>query len=257
MAAPANISVTAIDGMPLFACGMSVGGEIVAALDRSGEALRGGDVVIVAQKIVSKAAGATARLENVTATPRARDLAAATGREPEMAQLILDESSEILRATPAAIIARHCTGHVLANAGIDASNVEGGALLLWPADPDQSAREIRVELHRLTGVAPAVVIADSMGRAWRIGTVGTAIGCAGLTVLDDRRGRDEDLFGRTLQATILAVADSVASVAVLAMGEGAEGTPAALVRGIEQWVTAEDGPGAAGGLRPVEQDMFR
>jgi coenzyme F420-0:L-glutamate ligase / coenzyme F420-1:gamma-L-glutamate ligase len=177
-----------------------------------------------------------------------------------MAQLILDESSHILRDTPAAIIARQNTGHVLANAGIDASNVGGGdtgTVLLWPLDPDASARAIRAELGELCGIRPAVVIADSLGRAWRIGTVGAAIGCAGLSVLDDRRGKGQDLFGRTLQATVIAVADAVAAAAVLAMGEGAEGTPAALVRGVAQWVADDDGPGAASGLRPLAEDMFR
>lgn len=249
-------SVTAIDGMPLFAPGMSVAAEIAVALDRSGEALRDGDIVVVAQKIVSKAEGRIVALAEVEAGIDARDLARETEREPAMAQLILDESMEILRPHPAAIIARHRTGHVLANAGIDASNVEGGedgTVLLWPVDPDASARAIRAEL----GARVGVVIADSMGRAWRIGTVGTAIGCAGLAVLDDRRGLDEDLYGRTLQATVIAIADSIAAAAVLAMGEGAEGTPTALVRGAERWVTAEDGPGAASGLRPIEQDMFR
>ena len=165
-----------------------------------------------------------------------------------------------MRATPAAIIARHNSGHVLANAGIDSSNVAGGdagTVLLWPIDADASARAIRAEFFRLAGSRPAVVIADSMGRAWRVGTVGAAIGCAGLTVLDDRRGQDQDLFGRTLQATVIAVADAVAAMAVLAMGEGAEGTPAALVRGAGQWVTPEDGPGAASGIRPIAEDMFR
>jgi coenzyme F420-0:L-glutamate ligase/coenzyme F420-1:gamma-L-glutamate ligase len=112
-------------------------------------------------------------------------------------------------------------------------------------------------LHELTGRRIGVVIADSMGRAWRIGTVGCAIGCAGLTVLDDRRGRDADLFGRTLQATVIAVADSIAAMATLVMGEGSEGTPAALVRGAARWVCGDDGPGAAAGLRPVAEDMFR
>jgi coenzyme F420-0:L-glutamate ligase/coenzyme F420-1:gamma-L-glutamate ligase len=162
-----------------------------------------------------------------------------------------------LRATPAAIIACQKTGHVLANAGIDASNVAGGQVLLWPEDPDASARAIRAELASLSGARPAVVIADSMGRAWRVGTVGAAIGCAGLTVLDDRRGKGQDLFGRTLQATVIAIADAVAAMAVLAMGEGAEGTPVALVRGAGQWVGSEDGPGAAAGLRPIAEDMFR
>jgi coenzyme F420-0:L-glutamate ligase/coenzyme F420-1:gamma-L-glutamate ligase len=157
------------------------------------------------------------------------------------------------------VITRHRTGHVAANAGIDASNVEGGAddaVLLWPEDPDASARAIRAELKALTGVAPAVVIADSLGRAWRLGTIGTAIGVAGLTVLDDRRG-ETDLFGRTLQATLVAVADSAAAAAVLVMGEGAEGVPAAVVSGLERFVADADGPGAGAVLRPLAEDLFK
>ena len=260
MEADSRLSIAPLRGMPLFRPGMALAGEIAAALARSGDALRAGDIVVIAQKIVSKAEGRIVDLESVKPGDDATELAARTDRDPAVAQLILDESAGILRATPAAIIARHRSGHVLANAGIDASNVEGGEagrVLLWPSDPDASARAIRADLFRLTGESPAVVIADSMGRAWRIGTVGTAIGAAGLAVLDDRRGKDEDLFGRTLQATVIAVADAVASAAVLAMGEGAEGTPVALVRGAGRWVTEEDGPGAESGLRPPEQDMFR
>jgi coenzyme F420-0:L-glutamate ligase / coenzyme F420-1:gamma-L-glutamate ligase len=255
-----RMSIVSLCGMPLFAPGMSIAREVLAAALRDGDVIREGDIVVVAQKIVSKAEGRQVQLTDVRPGERARDLAAKTGREPEMAQLILDESSEILRESPAAIIARQKTGHVLANAGIDASNVAGGdegTVLLWPIDPDASARTIRAELGALCGVFPAVVIADSLGRAWRIGTVGAAIGCAGLTVLDDRRGKGQDLFGRTLQATLIAVADGVAAAAVLAMGEGEEGTPAALVRGCGQWVTVDDGPGAASGLRALAEDMFR
>lgn len=254
------LSVTPLRGVPLIRPGDALAGEIVAALDRSGEALREGDILVVAQKIVSKAEGRLVRLSDVMASSEADALAARTGRAPEVAQLILDESAEVLRATPAAIIARHQSGHVLANAGIDASNVEGaadGTVLLWPIDADASARVLRAGLAELSGARPAVVIADSMGRAWRIGTVGGAIGVAGLAVLDDRRGKDRDLYGRTLQATVIAVADAIAGAAVLAMGEGAEGTPVALVRGAGRWVTEEDGPGAAAGLRPLAEDMFR
>lgn len=251
------VQVTPLAGMPLFGPGMAIAPALAEAIARAGDALRDGDVVVIAQKIVSKAEGRFADPDSVLAGEEALRLAAQTGRDPGMVQLILDESQAILRATPAAIIAQHRSGHVLANAGIDASNVEGGKVLLWPLDPDESARTIRRELQVLTGKRLGVVIADSMGRAWRIGTVGTAIGCAGLAVLDDRRGQDSDLFGRTLQATIIAVADALAAAAVLAMGEGAQGTPAALVRGCGQWVTVEDGPGAASGLRPAEQDMFR
>jgi coenzyme F420-0:L-glutamate ligase/coenzyme F420-1:gamma-L-glutamate ligase len=260
MSGTAELTIAPLRGMPLFAPGRSVAAEILAALERQGEALAEGDICVVAQKIVSKAEGRMVRLADVTPGPDAMRIAAETDRPPEHVQLILDESSEILRATPAAIIARHRTGHVLANAGIDASNVEGGdagTVLLWPRDPDASARAIRAELGRIAGVRPAVAIADSMGRAWRIGTTGAAIGCAGLTILDDRRGTGRDLFGRTLQATVIAVADSIAALAALAMGEGDEGTPAVLLRGGAAWVTDEDGPGAASGLRPLAEDMFR
>ena len=130
-------------------------------------------------------------------------------------------------------------------------------MLLWPADPDSSARTIRARLRELTGVSTGVIIADSLGRAWRMGTTGAAIGCAGVTMVEDRRGLAQDLYGRTLQATIIAVADALAAMATLAMGEGAEGTPAAIVRGMGQWVSEKDGPGGVSGLRPIAGDMFR
>lgn len=249
-----------LGGMPLFAPGMSVADELIAALLRSGDAFEDGDILVIAQKIVSKSEGRLVRLDQVHASESALEMAEATGREAATLQLILDESTHIMRATPAAVIARHKTGHVLANAGIDASNVEGGAegvVLLWPVDPDVSARAIRQALVEQTGKRIAVIIADSMGRAWRVGTCGTAIGAAGLTVVDDRRGKDQDMFGRTLQATMIAVADSLAASAVLVMGEGNEATPAVLVRGGGRWVTVEDGAGAHSGVRPMEQDMFR
>jgi coenzyme F420-0:L-glutamate ligase/coenzyme F420-1:gamma-L-glutamate ligase len=256
MTAPASFSVTAIDGLPMFAPGMSVAGEIAAALARSGEALRAGDVVVVAQKVVSKAEGRSVRLGEVMPGEQASRLAEETGRPAPLVQLILDESEAVMRATRAAIIVRHRTGHVMANAGIDASNIEGGdddTVLLWPEDPDASARAIRAGLG---GDKIAVIVADSLGRAWRIGTLGTAIGCAGIGALEDRRG-ETDLFGRKLQATVIAVADGVAAMAVLAMGEGAEGTPVAIVRGAGKWIAAEDGPGAGAQLRSLAEDMFR
>jgi coenzyme F420-0:L-glutamate ligase/coenzyme F420-1:gamma-L-glutamate ligase len=252
------LTVAPLRDMPLFAAGMSIAPEIADAMVRAGGEFRDGDIVVVAQKIVSKVEGALVRLADVAPGEDAVRIASETERDPAMIQLILDQSSEILRATLAAVIASHATGHVLANAGIDASNVEGeDVVLVWPEDPDASARAIRAELAALCGKRIGVVIADSMGRAWRIGTVGTAIGCAGVTVLEDRRGTGADLFGRTLQATVIAVADAVAAMAVLAMGEGDEGTPAVLVRGAGRWVAQEDGPGAVSGLRPASQDMFR
>lgn len=255
-----DLSVHPIAGLPMFTRGLSVASSICAALVEGGQALRDGDICVIAQKIVSKSEGRTVELAAVAPGGDAQDLAARTGRDPAMAQAILNESTEIMRPHPAAIIARHHTGHVLANAGIDASNVEGGdtgVVLLWPVDPDASARAIRAQLNAATGKRVAVIIADSMGRAWRIGTIGTAIGCAGMTVLEDRRGTAVDLYGRTLEATVIAIADSIAAMAVLAMGEGDEGTPVALVRGAMRWTCDEDGPGAASGLRAIEQDMFR
>lgn len=258
----AEFTVSPVSGLPLFRPGMSVAQELAAAIDRSGEGLRDDDVCVVAQKIVSKSEGRLVALAGVEPSEPARIIAAETDRDPAMVELILAESSELLRTTAAAIVARQKTGHVLANAGIDASNVEKGeqgteTVLLWPIDPDASARAIRQELQAITGVRVGVLIADSMGRAWRIGTVGTAIGCAGLAVLEDRRGTGKDLFGRTLQATVIAVADSIAGMATLAMGEGDEGTPAAIVRGAGRWVSDDDGPGMVSGLRPAKEDMFR
>ncbi|MFM5906830.1 MAG: coenzyme F420-0:L-glutamate ligase [Novosphingobium sp.] len=245
------MSVELLPAMPHFVSGDEVAGAIAAAAGMAGIAIGGKDVVVIAQKIVSKAEGRAVDLAGVDADPQALELAALTGRDPALAQLVLDESQSIMRATPQAIITRHRTGHVTANSGIDASNVDGGQVLLWPRDPDASARAIRKALPG----HPAVLIADSLGRAWRQGTLGTAIGCAGLVHTDDRRGQ-ADMFGRTLQATIVAVADAIAAFAVLAMGEGAEGTPVAIVRGVERWITREDGAGAAAIMRPIAGDMF-
>jgi coenzyme F420-0:L-glutamate ligase/coenzyme F420-1:gamma-L-glutamate ligase len=256
-----ELRAIALAGLPLFAPGMDIARAITSAAARQGEALGSDDVVVVAQKIASKAEGRQLALADVQVGEDAVRLAQNTGRPAPLVQAILDESSTVLRATRAAIITRHRTGHVLANAGVDASNVaslnvDGGDVLVWPLDPDASARTIRAALAAALGEAPAVIIADSMGRAWRIGTVGTAIGCAGLAVLEDRRGQ-VDLFGRTLQATVIAVADSIAAMAVLVMGEGAEGTPVAVVRGAARWVSAADGPGMHAGLRPLAEDMFQ
>jgi len=253
------LSVLPLEGLPMFAAGMSVAREVAEAARRQEIALASDDVVVLAQKIVSKAEGRRVRLNAIPAGAEARALAEDGARPAALMQLILDESEELVRTTPMVVITRHRTGHVAANAGIDASNVEGGAedaVLLWPLDPDASARAIRSELKALTGAAPAVVIADSLGRAWRLGTVGTAIGAAGLVVVDDRRG-ERDLFGRTLQATLVAVADSIAAAGVLVMGEGAEGAPAAVVRGMGRYVAAADGAGATAGLRPLHEDLFR
>ncbi|MDX2274508.1 MAG: coenzyme F420-0:L-glutamate ligase [Hyphomonadaceae bacterium] len=254
----APFSVTPLSGMPLFVVGMNVAGEIVAAARKQGVEIGAGDVVVVAQKIVSKAEGRSVRLRDVAVSDEARVLAHKSGKAPALIQLMLEESTEIMRVTPHVVITRLRSGHVAANAGIDASNVEGGAddaVLLWPRDPDASARQLRAELTSALGVSPAVIIADSLGRAWRLGTMGTAIGCAGVMVIDDRRG-EADLFGRKLQATLVGVADSIAAAAVLAMGEGAEGAPAAIVRGMAHYVSDSE-TSAIAGLRSLNEDLFR
>ena len=188
----------------------------------------------------------------------ARDAAERAGKNPAVVELVVAEASELMRVAQGVIIARHRTGHVLANAGIDASNVEDeggrGVALLWPVDPDASARRLRDELQRRFGVTLAVIVGDSMGRAWRMGTTGTAIGVAGIRPLRDRCG-ETDLFGSELQATVVGVADEIAAAASLVIGEGAEGTPVAIVRGATY--ETDDIAVAADLLRPLDKDLFR
>jgi coenzyme F420-0:L-glutamate ligase/coenzyme F420-1:gamma-L-glutamate ligase len=213
-------------------------------------------VLVIAQKIVSKAEGRAVRLADVTPSGEARELAAQTGKDPEVAELILRESSGIMRAMPGVVIARHRLGMVAANAGIDACNVEneeGACVLLWPTDPDASAAALRDVLSAGFGTEIAVIISDSLGRAWRLGTTGMAIGVAGITPLTDRRG-ETDLFGRTLQATVVARADELAAAASLVIGEAAEATPVAIIRNAPYVRATAGGIGAS--LRPADEDLF-
>lgn len=259
-AAPARsgLWVRPVPGLPLFAPGDDLAGAIAEALIQGGESLQDGDVVVAAQKVVSKVEGRTVRLAGVRPGDRAREVALKAQKDPAVVELVLQESQEIVRAAPGVIIARHRTGQVLANAGIDASNVavqEGAeSVLLWPLDPDVSARGLRAALEARFGVRLAVVLSDSLGRAWRMGTTGSAIGVAGMKPLRDRRG-ETDLFGRELQATVIGVADEIAAAASLVIGEAAEGTPVAIVRGAVY--DADDHAGIDELLRPLQQDLFR
>jgi coenzyme F420-0:L-glutamate ligase/coenzyme F420-1:gamma-L-glutamate ligase len=213
-------------------------------------------VLVVAHKVVSKAEGRVRRLSEVTPSARAIELAAAGEKDPRHVQVVLDESREVLRAARGVLVCVTRHGFVCANAGVDASNVaDDDELVLLPLDPDASARALRSRLRALTGVAPAVVITDSFGRAWRHGQVDMAIGCAGLAPLEDWRG-GRDAVGRLLRATWIAVADELAAGADLARRkDGAQ--PAVLVRGAGRYVTEEDGPGAAAMVRPEAEDLFR
>jgi coenzyme F420-0:L-glutamate ligase / coenzyme F420-1:gamma-L-glutamate ligase len=241
------VSVLPVLGLPEFGEGMTVGTEIAARAE-----LSDGDVVVISQKIVSKAEGRIRKLSSVLPGAEARKLAAVLGKEPALVELILEESKEVVRVGNSVMIVETHHGFVCANAGIDSSNLaDPDTVCLLPEDPDASARTIREEL----GGQPAVVISDSFGRAWRLGQAEVAIGCAGLAPLDDWRGR-RDAGGRELEATLIAVADQAAGAADL-VRDKASGVPAAIVRGLAPHVSADDGPGAAALLRRREDDLFR
>jgi coenzyme F420-0:L-glutamate ligase/coenzyme F420-1:gamma-L-glutamate ligase len=225
-------------------------GDDLAALLRGGD-YEPGDVLVIAHKVVSKAEGALRALDTVIVSGRARALAGEHAKDPRHVQVILDESAAVLRAQRGVLICRTHHGFVCANAGVDTSNApEDGALVILPRDPDASARRLRAALPN----RPAVVIADSFGRAWRHGQCDVAIGIAGLTALDDWRGR-RDARGLDLRATVIAVADEVAAAADL-VRDKASREPAVVVRGLGRFVTDDDGPGAAALVRPLDEDLF-
>lgn len=232
------------------------GDDLSALLAANLAELQAGDILVVAQKIVSKAEGRFVTLSEVVPSPEAEALALRVSKDARLVELVLRESVEVVRAAPHVLITRHRLGHVMANAGIDASNIGSGdknRVLLLPEDPDASAARIAAAIESVSGVRPGVLISDSFGRPWRMGTVNVAIGIAGIPALIDRRGeRDRD--GRTMQMTLIALADAVAAAAGLAMGEGAEGIPAAVVRGLG-WTGAAQTAGAL--VRPVGEDLFR
>jgi coenzyme F420-0:L-glutamate ligase/coenzyme F420-1:gamma-L-glutamate ligase len=247
----AEVRVTPVDGLPEISEGAPLG-ELIA--DRA--ALEGGDVVVVSQKIVSKAEGRVRKLSSVLPSAEARRLAAVLGKEPALVELVLGESEEVLRAERGVLITVTKHGFVCANAGIDSSNLpEPDTVCLLPEDPDASARRIRAEIAAATGTTVGLVVADSFGRAWRLGQTEVAIGCAGLTPLDDWRGR-LDASGRPLEATLIAIADEAAAAADLVRSKDS-GVPAAIVRGLDRFVTDEDGPGAVALRRPRKDDLFR
>jgi coenzyme F420-0:L-glutamate ligase/coenzyme F420-1:gamma-L-glutamate ligase len=258
-------------GLPEIETGANLG-ELISERAQ----LQDGDVVVISQKVVSKAEGQIRRLSSVIPGAEARKLAAVLGKEPALVELILEESEEVLRAERNVLIVETRHGLVCANAGIDSSNLpEDDTVCLLPEDPDESARRIRREIvGGGSGVGPsgqkrgvsggthprptptvAVVIADSFGRAWRLGQVEVAIGCAGLQPLDDWRGRT-DANGRELEATLIAVADEAAAAADLVRGKDSR-VPVIIVRGLDRFVTVADGPGATALRRPRDEDLFR
>jgi coenzyme F420-0:L-glutamate ligase / coenzyme F420-1:gamma-L-glutamate ligase len=275
----ASLSARGLSGIPEVRTGDDLAALILAALD--GTAPTAGQVVAIAHTAVSKAEGAVVALAEVTPGQRALELAAsapagAPNRDPRAVQVVLDQSAEVLRAERGVLICRTRQGFVCANAGVDLSNASApDTAILLPHDPDASARRIRARLRELIGrrrpgrdgpvggrrapgrgpVAPAVMITDSFGRAWRHGQSDVAIGLAGMQPLDDWRGRT-DASGLELRATWIAVADAAAAAADLARTKDSR-EPAVIIDGLERFVTADDGPGAAALIRPLEEDLFR
>ena len=247
------MTAVALDGLPEVRPGDDLAALLAAALPPD---LGDGDVVSVAHKVVSKAEGRTRRLTDVEPGERARALAAEHDKDGRVVQVVLDESAAILRSGHGVLICETHHGLVCANAGVDRSNAsDPDELILLPEDPDGSARALRAGIAALRGVSPAIVISDSFGRAWRLGQTDVAIGAAGLNPLDDWRGR-HDSQGRELQATAIAVADAIAGAADLARAKDAN-QPAVLLRGLDRFVTADDGPGALSLRRPPAEDLFR
>lgn len=251
-----SVTLTGLRDIPLIRPGDDLAGVIAAALDRMGIAPEEGDILVVAQKIVSKAENRYRKLSTVIPSQRAKDFAQILNKDARHIEVILEESSEVLRRTESSLITVHRLGFVMANAGVDQSNVEqsgDGVLLLLPADPDGTAARLKAALEARYGVTLGIVINDSFGRPWRRGVVGVALGAAGLPSLRSLVGQP-DLFGRALQTTEQAAADEIASAASLIMGQAAEGVPVVHVRGVR--FTATQGT-AQELIRPKQQDIFR
>ena len=258
--APVSLTLTAFAGIPLVHSGDDLVALILQSLQQTSIKLEDGDILVIAQKIVSKSEGRYVRLADVKPSERAFQLAAETEKDPRLMELILSESREIVRYRSSVIVVENRQGVVLANAGIDHSNVEkdGGKeqVLLLPLDPDASAANIRKQLQRKTNRNLAVIINDSLGRAWRNGTTGTALGVSGLPALLDLRGRP-DLFGEPLQTSEEAIADELSAAASLLQGQAGEGRPVILIRGYDFSGIAMQNTGTFGLIRPKEKDLFR
>jgi coenzyme F420-0:L-glutamate ligase / coenzyme F420-1:gamma-L-glutamate ligase len=254
---PGALSLIALEGMPEVGPGDALAPLIAAALERRSLQLLDDDVLLVCQKVVSKSENRFVTLAAVEVSDPARELAERCGKDPRLVEVILRESVGVVRCAPNVLIVRHRLGLVMANGGVDQSNVADSdrRVLLLPEDPDASARRLRESLRALLGAAPAVLITDSFGRPWRRGICGTAIGAAGFVTLLDRRG-ELDRFGRELKVTQIATADGLAAAAELVMGAAAEGRPAVLARGLPRaW--HNESARASDVLRPVSEDLFK
>jgi len=252
-----NLTVLPIPDLPMVQPGDDLVAIINEAMAKADLSFQEDDILVLAQKIISKSEGRFARLSDMEPSAQAHAIAEETGKEPDFVEMVLSQSNDVVRTGPNVLIVEAFTGIVMANAGIDRSNIDRGEgddnALLLPLDSDVSARALRDQFFEQSGKTIAVVIADSVGRAWRYGTSAMAIGCAGLEPLDDQRG-DVDMFGHTLEVTEIALADQVAAAANLVMGEATEAIPAAIVRGLSYPRT--DRPSSVL-IRKKEEDLFR
>ncbi len=251
-----TLTFTALDGIREIAPGQSIAEIVIDAIAANSLSLGDNHVVVLCQKIVSKAENRYVEFATVSPSTRATELAVQCAKDPRLVELVLRESSDVLRCVKDVLIVRHRLGFIVANAGIDQSNIPDAAerALLLPRDPDGSAAAIRAALMQRLGVRVGVIISDSFGRPWRMGVCGTAIGCAGLNPLIDLRGKP-DRFGRPLRVTQVAIADEIAASATLIMGEADEGRPIVLVSGVAREYFSDAGV-ATQLLRPGEQDLF-
>lgn len=256
-----KLSLTAIEGIPLIEPGDNLVEIILEGIHQSDEDILDKDILIIAQKIISKTENRYVELHSVTPSKEAEELAKEVDKDPRYVELVLRESREVVRKKPGVLIVEHKLGFVHANAGIDQSNIEhkndNERVLLLPEDPDSSAEKIRLELKKRFNIDVGVIINDSVGRAWRNGTMGLAIGIAGMAALDDRTG-SHDIFGRELKVTSAAVADELAAAASLIMGQTTEKTPVVLARGFHPVPVADN---SESGIKPLirekNMDLFR
>lgn len=257
MPAGTELSLKPLSGLPLVAPGDDLPALLIDAMRKNGIEPKSQDVLVVAQKIVSKSEGRYVRLAEVSPSPRAVELAAIVQKDARLVEVVLSESTEVIATGPGVLIVAHRLGFVMANAGVDQSNVEqkpdDEQVLLLPGNPDAWCETMRARIRERFGVDVGVIVSDSFGRAWRIGVTGVAIGAAGLPAVIDCVG-DADLFGRALRVTQIGFADEIAAAASLMMGQAAQGRPAVLVRGLS-W--KQEAAPASALVRPKSQDMFR
>jgi coenzyme F420-0:L-glutamate ligase/coenzyme F420-1:gamma-L-glutamate ligase len=249
------VEIIAVENLPLITKGDNLAELICNATEKQNTPIQEKDVVVITHVAVSKAEGNVVNLDDVSPSERAKEVAKQTGKDPELVEVVLRETKEIVRLGPNSIITETKNGIVCANAGVDRSNVEGERnVVLLPENPDVSAQKMRQEIKKLTGCDVAVIVSDTHGRPFRMGEINVAIGVAGIKPIRDRRG-EKDLFGYVLRIKQTSVADELASAAELVIGQANEGIPVAIIRGYNYQVT--ENASAAELNRPKEKDLFR